>query len=820
MAHTLGALAEVLDCSIDEQWKAAPIAHLAFDSRRLLYPRQTLFVALTSGQNDGHRYISQAYQAGVRVFLVQKEAALPLLEHVCWLPVPDTLRAMQALATYHRELFTYPVVGITGSNGKTIIKEWLHQLLQEDFSVVRTPKSYNSQIGVPLSVWGMAGHHNLGLFEAGISQPDEMIHLARIIQPTLGIFSTIGPAHDEGFSSRAEKIREKLILFHEAEALVYCLDHTAIAEAVDEQLPPKVRRLTWGRSASAALRMLSSIEQDNHTSITLTWQGEEQVVHIPFTDAASCENALHCIRLLLHLGYTWARIEERLQELHHIPMRLELKQAQQNSLLIYDCYNSDIKSLEIALDFLERHHSGRQRVVILSDIQQSGQPADELYRQLAEQLRHREVDRLIGVGPALTMHGEPLPVKEKQFFPDTTALLKALPELALHDCAILLKGARAFAFERVGERLEQHLHATVFEINLNALAHNLKVYQRQIPEGVKTMAMVKAFSYGAGSYEIASVLAYHQVDYLAVAYPEEGVALRKAQVTLPIMVINPDRSNLSQLWAYNLEPEVYSLSLLEAILAESQGQPTRIHLMLDTGMHRLGLVAEDIPKVIEGLQRHPEVEVATLLSHLVGSDDPRHDAFTHRQAQLFTAWSDQIMNGLPNRPLRHLLNSGGIVRFPQYTFDMVRLGLGLYGLDTTEGVQDQLEPIGRLKTVVSQVKHIPAGDTIGYDRATKVKRDAVLATVAIGYADGYRRAFSQGKGYMLVHGQPAPVLGNVCMDLTMLDITDIPNVKEGDEVIVFGPELPVQTLARQAQTIPYEIISSIDQRVKRVYVEE
>lgn len=820
MAHTVGEWAQVLGVSIEGTCTDFPISEIAFDSRRIAFPKQTVFVALQTKGNDGHRYLQQAYDAGVRVFLVAQEATLPSLTLVCWLKVEDTLRSLQQMVKYHREQFEYPVIAITGSNGKTIIKEWLYQLLAQGHTIVRTPKSYNSQIGVPLSVWQMADFHDLAIFEAGISEPGEMIHLEQIIQPTIGIFSTIGPAHDEGFSSRKEKISEKLKLFHRSQTLIYCRDHESIHDVVEEELPAVVARITWGQHASADLRILSKEVSPRQTRILCTWKDADQSIVLPFDDEASLENAMHGVLLMLHLEYDWPVIQDRVRQLHHIPMRLELKQAQRNSLLIYDCYNSDVKSLEIALDFLDRHHSGRNRVLILSDIAQSGVPPQELYHHVAQQINTRQVDYLVGVGKDIGSQADSFSTIKSTFFDTTEQLLAAIASLPLQDAAILLKGARHFTFERVGEVLEQKRHATVFEINLNALAHNLKQYQQRIPSGVKTMAMVKAFSYGAGSYEIASVLAFHQVDYLAVAYTEEGVALRQANVQLPIMVINPDRENLHQLWQYDLEPEVYSLELLEELIHQAQGRPVSVHLKWDTGMHRLGLEANQLPEVMAQLQAHSNVRVKSQLSHLVGSDNPAHDAFTHAQAEQFVQLASAVEEQLPYRPLRHLVNSGGIARFPEYVFDMVRLGLGLYGLDTTAELQSQLQPIGRLKTVISQLKKVPAGESIGYDRAVVVERDTLLATVAIGYADGYRRSFSKGKGYMLIKGQQAPTLGNVCMDLTMLDVTDIPGVHVGDEVIVFGPELPVEVLAKQADTIPYEIIAGIDQRVKRVYVEE
>lgn len=820
MGHTVGEWAQQLSVAIDDKWQSYSISTIAFDSRSISSPATALFVALKTADNDGHHYIAAAYDVGVRIFLVANYAALPAYTDVCWLQVADPLRAMQQMVAYHRRQFSYPVIGITGSNGKTTVKEWLYQLLSHDYAIVRTPKSYNSQIGVPLAVWQMAAFHNLALFEAGLSQPDEMAHLEAVIQPTIGVFTTIGPAHDEGFSNRQQKIGEKLRLFRHVEQLVYCLDHSDIASAIDKSLPATIERLTWGSDPVAQLQIVDRQELADKAIVTLLWQGEANTIECPFTDKASLENVMHCIRLLLHFRYDWHSIQERIRQLHYIPMRLELKQAHNNSLLIYDCYNSDVKSLDIALDFLTRHHAGRNRVVLLSDIVQTGVHRATLYTHIAQQLAERKVDFIIGVGPDLSASADLFPSASSRFFDNTQALIGALDELPLSNAAILLKGARQFAFEQVGELLEQKHHATIFEINLNALAHNLKQYKQFIPSGAKIMAMVKAFSYGAGSYEIASILAFHQADYLAVAYIEEGVALREARISLPIMVLNPDQSHLPQLWRYNLEPEVYSVEMLQALAEQAQGRATQIHLMWDTGMHRLGLSPDDLPAVLAVLQAHPELFVVSQLSHLVGSDNPIHDTFTRSQADRFVALASQVEQHLPYTPMRHLLNSGGITRFPEYAFDMVRLGLGLYGLDTTGAIGSRLQPVGRLKTVVSQIRTLNKGESIGYNRAYVTDRQTVVATVAIGYADGYRRAFSNGKGYLLIHGEKAPVVGQVCMDLTMVDVTDIPGVAVGDEAIVFGPELPVEVLAAQADTIPYDIITGIDQRVKRIYIEE
>ncbi len=816
MAHPLRTLAHWLQ--LPEPDYDYSIAELAYDSRKIFAPSNTLFVALVTAVNDGHRYVQQAYDKGVRAFLVHQDFPAHYPD-AALLRVPDTLQALQQLTAQHRALFHYPVIAITGSNGKTTVKEWLFQLLHHRYTIVRTPKSFNSQIGVPLSVWDMAAYHDLAIFEAGISIPGEMKRLEAILHPDIGVFTNLGPAHDEGFSSRIEKLEEKLGLFARVRQLVFGGDDALVDTTIRTMFPDK-ELISWGTQDHHTIRVLHREDTVQGCVLTVRIEGEDVRLSIPFSDVASMENVMHCLAVCSVLGVPVGVFQEQIASLHHVPMRLELKEAIGNSLLIYDCYNSDVRSLQVALDFMDKQARNKPATVILSDLLETGIPSDQLYRQIGDLLRSHHIQRLIAVGPTISAHVASIGVPECVTFPDTASLLQAIPALTFRDEAILLKGARAFAFEQVGKWLEEKIHTTVFEVDLTVLAANIRAYRAILPPQVKVMAMVKAFAYGSGTHEVASVLQYHNVDYLAVAYAEEGIALRKHQIRLPVMVMNPDIHNLSVLRHYNLEPEVYSLPLLEAIVSlPADLLPAAIHIKVDTGMHRLGFLPEQTDTWVAIVQAHG-LCVASIFSHLVASDDPAHDAFTHQQAATFTDVVDKAAQLLGYRPLQHLSNSAGAARFPEYAFDMVRIGLGMYGLDLSGKLGLHLQPVGCLRTVISQIKSVPAGQTVGYNRAGRVVRDSRIATVAIGYADGYRRALGNGVGYMMVRGMRAPVIGNVCMDMTMLDITDIPEAREGDEVEVFGRQIPVAVVAKQANTIPYEIISGISQRVKRVYIEE
>jgi alanine racemase len=796
---------------------------LLTDSRKLIHPEVSLFFALKGERHDGHRFIPDLVKQGVINFVISEfRPEFESLE-ANFVVVHDSLQALQQLAASHRRHFAYPVIAITGSNGKTIVKEWLYQLLRSDYNIVRSPKSYNSQIGVPLSVWQMNDDHQLAIFEAGISCPNEMANLEKIIHPTVGVFTNIGAAHEANFSSREEKVKEKLQLFDHVENLVYCKDYPEVSSAIDSKQfhHSQLKRFSWSRKTKADLQIARVTKKADECEIQAVFDNRFISIRIPFTDEASIENAIHCWAVLLLLGIEDAQIEERMHFLSPVAMRLEMKTGINHCSIINDSYNSDLGSLTIALDFLGQQKQHERHTLILSDILQSGKNEVALYNEVADLLLAKKVSRLFGIGAAISRQRN-LFRMPATFFETTEDFLKAFPEMSFRDEAVLLKGARPFGFEQIVKLLQQKAHETVLEVNINALVHNLNYYRSRLRPTTKMMAMVKATSYGSGSHEIASVLQFHHVDYLAVAYTDEGVELRKAGITLPIMVMNPEVHSFDAMIRYRLEPEIYNFRLLNQLnesLKKHTGEPFRIHIKLDTGMHRLGFEEADIAELIVRIKNNKQLQIQSIFTHLAASDEAEHDGFTSRQIERFTTMSDQIRAAFDYPILRHILNSSGILRFSEAQYEMVRLGIGLYGFASTSHEQQQLQHVATLRTTISQIKSVPANETVGYSRKGIVKRESSIATVPIGYADGISRRLSNGVGKMLVNGIPAPIVGNVCMDMCMLDITDVP-AKEGDEVIVFGPELPVSEMAKWIGTIPYEILTGISQRVKRVYFQE
>lgn len=809
------------------------VGELLIDSRKIVNPAKALFIAIQGSHRDGHQFVEDAYKKGVKAFLVSQPVDFSKYPDAVFLTVADTLTALQQLAATHRNQFNFPVIGITGSNGKTIVKEWLFQLLSDQYKIIRSPKSYNSQLGVPLSVWRIQPQHNLGIFEAGISQPGEMSRSEKILHPDIGIFTNIGEAHSEGFLNLRQKINEKLILFRHTKELIYSKDHHELHECIVQYChqvrnsPDDTMKLfTWSQKTDATLRITQVERLNNSTAISGLYEERDISIVIPFIDNASIENAIHCWCMMLLFKIDDQIIRERMEKLHPVAMRLELLHGMDNCTIINDTYNSDLTSLHIALDFLEQQRQHPRRTVILSDMLQIGKPDGDLYEEVANLVSQKNIYRIVCIGPALNKHKAAFRKYKKIrsiFFKSTEEFLKQLHMLTFENEAILLKGARAFRFENIEKLLEQKIHKTVLEINLSAIQHNLNAYRSLLPQGVKTMAMVKAYSYGSGSYEIANLLQYAGVDYLTVAYVDEGVALRKAGITAPIMVMSPEAGAFDRMISWKLEPEIFSIDSLYkfneiATTLNTTNYP--VHIKLDTGMHRLGFMEHEIDELIAALGELQSARVVSIFSHLAGSDTADLDGFTKEQATLFTRMSHKIMATLNHKPLLHLVNSSGITRHPELYFDMVRLGIGMYGFDGSDKIQGQLLHIGTLKTTIAQIKELPAGETVGYSRRGKLERPSKIATVSIGYADGYFRDFGNGNAHMLVHGKPAKVLGSVCMDMCMLDITDIEHAKVGDEVIVFGAELTVSQLAEWAKTIPYEILTSISQRVKRIYVNE
>ncbi len=809
--------------------------HLLTDSRKAAFPDDSIFFAIKGERHNGHEFIDELYKKGVRQFVIEtkaldqhlRKALNELADTKIW-EVEDAVHALQQLATQKRNRFKIPVIGITGSNGKTIVKEWLWQLLSSDYEIVRSPKSYNSQIGVPLSVWQMNEKHSLGIFEAGLSKPHEIELLEKIIQPTIGIFTNIGSAHDEGFRSRKQKISEKLKLFTHTKKFIYCADYQDIDNEVKlilKAVNPDCELIGWSKGAEANVKwkivhsgQSLAISQQEKENSSLRLDSSFNIHHPTFNNPASLENLTHCIVMMLELGIAPTDIQQRIDRLKPVSMRLELKQGIQNCYLIDDTYNNDLVGLTMALDFLKQQDQRPNSVVILSDLLQTGQKESDLYEQIAILLKEKAPLKLIAIGAAFKKNGTFFD-SNTLFYDSTEAFLAHFPSPLLRDATVLVKGARVFKFEKIVHRLQQKTHGTVLETNLDAITHNLNHYRSLVGKDTKIMVMVKAFGYGSGSAEIAHLLQFHRVNYLAVAYTDEGIALRESGIDLPIMVMNPSPDSFEKLAEYGLEPEVYSLKILDELLEKHNSFNRAIHLKLDTGMHRLGFVETDLPLLIERLTKNKNLKIASIFSHLVGADEAQHSNFSKLQYERLMAWSDKIIEAIGYAPLRHILNSAGIVRFPSYKLDMVRLGIGLYGVEVNQIEQQKLQNVGTLKTIISQIKHLKAGETVGYGRRGLAKNDMVIATIAIGYADGFDRRWGNGVGRVMVNGTRCPVVGNVCMDMTMIDIGHI-TANEGDEVVIFGAEMPLTKLAHDIGTIPYEILTGVSERVKRIFFKE
>ncbi len=832
MLHSGHSITEIADSIKGElhvgSTKQHIIKDILIDSRQLISPDHCVFIALKSKRNNGHNYIAELYAKGIRYFIVSTiPANLKQFVEASFIRVDNTLESLQLLSILHRNRFDIPIIGITGSNGKTIIKEWLYQLLRDEKSIIRSPKSYNSQIGVPLSVWQINNTHNLGIFEAGISEPDEMDRLQAIIQPTIGVFSNIGNAHDENFINLQQKAGEKLKLFRKVNTLVYCSDYPEIQGVIiRSEILNRIKSFTWSIKEDADLQIISKNKEKKLTTITAKYLGEINKITIPFTDDASIENAIHCWAVMLHLGFSNNAIAERMLLLVSIAMRLELKEGINNCSVINDSYNSDINSLSIALDFLTQQKQHSKKTVILSDILQSGQNELNLYGYIAELLENKGVQKLIGIGPSISNHQGCFKMV-KCFFQSTGEFLNNFPLTSFNNESILLKGARIFEFEQISKALQQKAHETVLEINLTSLINNLNFYRSKLknPE-TKIIGMVKAFSYGSGSFEIANALQFHQIDYLAVAYADEGVELRKAGIHSPIMVMNPDEQSFDSIIKHNLEPEIYSfrvLDLLENSIRDNiipENKPIKIHIKLDTGMHRLGFEKSDLNQLIKRILENKSVYVQSIFSHLAASQDKKHDSFSNHQIEQFKEMSSYIISHTDDHPiLLHMLNSEGINRFPDAQFDMVRLGIGMYGVSFDKKQQEKLENVTTLKSSISQIKKVKALETIGYNREGKAKKSMKIAIVPVGYADGMSLRLGNGVGKLSVKGKFAKIIGNICMDMCMIDITGM-NVKEGDEVIIFGKDYLITELASSINTIPYEILTAISRRVKRIYFQE
>ena len=822
MNYTIQQIASILQLPV-KTLHSCIIRQLLTDSRRLTDPGSALFFALETRNNDAHRFVADLYQEGVRNFVVTK--MLPewaTFGDANFLQVKNSLVALQKIAAWHRSRFDLPVIGITGSNGKTIVKEWLYQLLEKDFNITRSPRSYNSQIGVPLSVWQLDEKSRLGIFEAGISQPDEMELLEPIIRPTIGVLTKIGEAHQENFTSLQQKCTEKLELFVNCDVFVYDEDNDLVSRCADLMVLSQ-KSFSWSRKNRDAPLYISAVEKsEEQTLIRYSFLNFDYSFQIPFTDEASIENAISCLAVALYLHVSPTELAERMKLLEPVAMRLELRKGKQECLIINDTYNSDINSIRIALDFQQQRRLERslKKTIIISDILQSGLSPRSLYRRVAELAEQGGIQKLIGIGPEITANAELFTLHEKMFFPSTDEFIRSGVWKTFHGELILIKGARKFHFEQISTLLEERIHETQLEVDLDAVVHNFNFYKSKLQPHTKLVCMVKANGYGAGATEIAKTLQYHRCDYLAVAVAEEGILLRNEGVTLPVMVLNPEVNGFEELFTHDLEPEVYNFRILEAYIKEAERRGITnypIHLKIDSGMHRLGFLPEQIPALAERLAAQKGLKVLSVFSHLSASESWIFDEFTHQQMDSFRKAANAIEEALQYTVWKHILNSAGMERFPAAEWDMARLGIGLYGISAS-GLQG-LRNVCTLKTTILQIKEVPANETIGYGRKEKLTRNARIATIRFGYADGLDRQFGNRRGKVLINGQPAAIVGNVCMDLCMVDVTDV-QASEGDVVILFGEGLSVIEQAESIGTIPYEILTSISPRVKRIYIKE
>ena len=804
---------------------AADVAFILTDSRSLCFPEETLFFALQTNRNDGHKYIPELYQRGVRNFVVTDVPAdrAETYPDANFLKVPNTLKALQRLAERHRDEFDIPVVGITGSNGKTMVKEWLYQLLSPEMFVTRSPRSYNSQIGVPLSVWLMDEHTQVGVFEAGISKPGEMAALRAIIRPTIAVLTNLGTAHQENFSSMEAKCREKLVLFHDARTVVYNADDAIVRRIVSET-DIQGETIAWSRRDKNAAFYVSEVKKEDAMSVvSYIYKGVAGRYSLPFIDAASVSNSIICAVVALQLGLSRDALDRRMRLLEPVAMRLEVKEGQHGCTLINDSYNSDINSLDIALDFMNRRpdHKGRRHTLVLSDIYQSGKASRELYKEVSDLALKRDVEKFIGIGPQLCAQAEEIQLPEKFFFHTVDQFIHSEVFRSLHNEVILLKGARKFGFDQVTELLVKKVHETILEVNLNNVVENLNHYRSFLKPTTKLVCMIKADAYGSGSVEIAKTLQDHRVDYLAVAVADEGVTLRRNGITANVMIMNPEMTAFKTMFDYDLEPEVYSFRLLEALIraAEKEGiTDYPVHVKLDTGMHRLGFdPTADMKRLIDRLKHQNAIIPRSVFSHFVGSDSDAFDDFSARQFALFDAGSKQLQAAFSHKILRHMDNSAGIEHFPERQMDMCRLGLGLYGVDPRTNAM--LQNVSTLKTTILQMHYVKAGETVGYSRKGVIEHDSLIAAIPIGYADGLDRRFGNRRCYCLVNGKKAPYVGNICMDVAMIDVTGI-DCREGDSVEIFGDHLPVTVLSDVLETIPYEVLTGVSTRVKRVYFQD
>jgi alanine racemase len=797
------------------------IEHIHTDSRNISFPTSSLFFALKGDRFNGHDYIDSCIKLGVRCFIIENDQKSKVDNNYNFILVDDSVVALQRLARHHRNSFNYPVIGITGSNGKTTAKEWLYQLLFQKFNVVKSPRSYNSQIGVALSVLLMESYFDVALFEAGISRINEMAKLAKMIQCDIGIFTNLGNAHDAGFKSQEEKLQQKLNLFADANTIIYCIDQTDVHHAIKKRYPKK-QLLNW--SSENNLGAFFQVELLPASSkLSISYGSKRFALDIPFTEKIHIQNFIPCVICALELGLPLAILQKHSLELKSLPMRLEMKAGLHDTLLINDSYNADIPSLRIALQFTEQHNPSKPIRLILSDLLETGKSPYQLYSDVANIIKDHKITKIVCIGKEIEILPKLLRLEANRvsYFPTTQEFIESDEWRNYAEETILIKGARAYRLEQIFELLSKKTHSTYLEIDLSSIAHNLRIYSRFLKPGVKIMVMLKASAYGSGATRLARFLEAQQVDYFAVAYVDEGIELRRAGIQLPILVLNPEPADYPILVKYRLEAEISSITQLRDLKAyfNKKNERLSIHLKIESGMHRLGLERENIIEICEILHEVPQIELVSMFSHLSSAEDSSSDRFTNLQVDEFDEMFEQITKVIGKRPNKHLLNSSGICRFPHLQMDMVRLGIGLYGIDPSGEVQESLEKVHSLKSHIAQIKQLVPGDNVGYNNSFRASKNTRIATLRVGYADGLARLAGNGNYKVWVNGQLAPLIGNICMDLCMVDISKIPNLKVGDEVEIFGKNIAVEELALSAKTIPYEILTNISHRVKRVFIQ-
>ncbi len=822
MNYSIQKIAEVLKGKLFLTDPDTIVKYLLLDSRKVIYPDESMFFAITGKNHDGHRYIANLITAGVKNFVVENPDYVS--EDANFIVVDNSLTALQKLAAFHRSNFKYPVIAITGSNGKTIVKEWLYQLLNKRYRIIRSPKSFNSQVGVPLSLWAMGDEFDLCIIEAGISRPGEMERLEQMIRPDIGILTNIGDAHSVGFEHEGQKINEKLKLFKNVSKLITRREEDRLTDLIGyfTEDHPDIQWVNWSMTEASDLQ-IRSVERDNgSTRLDADYKGKKKSIDVPFIDDASIENCLHCWLVMLTLDIPDREIRENFKGLHAIEMRLKQREGVNDCVLIDDFYNADVKSLTLAIDLMEQQHRAGKKTLILSDILQSEWPDEKLYSYVNAILEEKHIDRLIGIGEGISANQNIFSQKEKAFYTDTEHFITHATVSDFNSETILLKGARPYSFEKISEWLSKKSHKTVLEINLDAIQKNLNYFRSLLEPETKVMVMLKAFGYGSGSHQIARLLQYNGIDFLAVAYADEGVALREEGITTPIMVMNPEASTLDVILDYNLQPNIYNISILKELIDELKERAkasVQIHLEFDTGMHRLGFGSSELETLINTLKDQPQLEVISVFSHLAMADDPRAKDFTKNQILQFRSIADTLESALQIKPVRHILNTPGLLNYPESKLDMVRLGIGIYGIDPSDRTNEYLENVSTLKSYISQIRTVPAGEGISYGRGSVADHERQIAVIPIGYADGYNRLLSNGIGSMRINGNEVKVTGNVCMDMTMVDVSGL-NCREGDEVIVFESARDLYEMADKMNTIPYEVLTSVSQRVKREYVRE